>query len=108
MNSFQKTVVTIAIIILILCLTFSAIGLHNKKKKTAFPPIQSTCPDYWTEESSEKCVPGANFPVHVLSDRCRETRPLIGKNKAAIRAAASWADGCGITWDGVTNRTFGK
>ncbi len=38
MNSFQKTVVTIAIIILILCLTFSAIGLHNKKKKNGFPP----------------------------------------------------------------------
>lgn len=99
MNNFQQTVVIIAIIILILCLAFSAISLHNHKKKAAFPPITATCPDYWVEDDNGVCVPGATFPKANLSAGCK-TLNSKGMNKCQ---KYRWASGCNLTWDGISN-----
>jgi len=56
MDLFYIIVSTIAIIILILLLTFIGIKMSNKSSSSgskAFPPTATTCPDYWTIASDD-------------------------------------------------------
>ena len=101
MNGFQQTVVIIAIIILILCLPFSAIALHNHQKKVAYPPIVASCPDYWIEDENGTCTPGPNFPNANLQESCKS---LNSKNMSKCDKHR-WAKGCDLTWDGISNNT---
>jgi len=91
MDSFQKTVVIIAVIILIICLILIGIALHNHNAKAAFPPVVSTCPDYWTVDSSGNCNQpsgGKCPPMPTTKSKCRKK---------------IWAEKCNISWDGITN-----
>ena len=45
--SFQHTVLTIAIVILIICLIILAIMMWNEKGDLVFPPEIGNCPDYF-------------------------------------------------------------
>ena len=47
MNSFNKIVLTISIIVLITCLVILGIFLAKSLFDRSYPPIVSTCPDYW-------------------------------------------------------------
>ena len=44
---FQKTVATIAIIILIITLCVIGIALYRAKYHSTYPPVIANCPDYW-------------------------------------------------------------
>jgi hypothetical protein len=46
---FQKWVVLIAIILLVVSLILIALVLVNSKKSQPWPPVMSNCPDYWTD-----------------------------------------------------------
>jgi hypothetical protein len=57
MDSFQLTVLGIAVIILIVILSFIGITLANNNKSVVFPPVANSCPDYWTVSSDgTKCI----------------------------------------------------
>jgi hypothetical protein len=57
MDSFQLTVLGIAVIVLIVILTFIGIALAKNDKSVVFPPVANTCPDYWTVSSDgTKCT----------------------------------------------------
>lgn len=55
--NFYSIVLTIAIILLILVLTYVGIIMQNAKHtgKVVFPPVESKCPDYW-EYTGNSCV----------------------------------------------------
>lgn len=54
MDSFYIIVLSIAVILLIIILTYIGIAMTNKKGKTAvFPPQQSVCPDYWESDMTD-------------------------------------------------------
>jgi len=55
--NFYGIVLTIAIILLILILTYVGIVMQNSKTsgKVVFPPVESKCPDYW-EYTGNSCV----------------------------------------------------
>lgn len=93
MDSFQKTVVTIAVIILIICLILIGIALHNHNAKAAFPPVVSTCPDYWIVDGDGNCNPPSG------GSGCSQSMPKT-KNKCRLQ---KWANHCHLTWDGITN-----
>ena len=103
MNSFQKIVIIIATVILIICLILIGISLHNKNGSAIFPPVVASCPDYWTVKG-KKCSVG-KFPIstncHIKEidvitadstrrEKCRAQRKIKNSN-------------CDITWDGITN-----
>ena len=101
MNSFQKIVVIIATVILIICLILIGISLYNKNGSAVFPPVVASCPDYWTV-SGKECHVGSVPPnCHIKKidaitadstkrDKCK-TLHNIRKHH------------CDITWDGITN-----
>lgn len=100
MNGFQKTVLTIAIVILILSLIVLGVLIYNSRNSDAFPPEVGNCPDYFElkeNNGKEMC-----FNVHGLgsgdSANCTWFEPTMD-----IKAQKEFAKACGLTWDGVTN-----
>lgn len=63
MDSFYLTVASIAVIILILMLTYVGVLLYYTKASDVFPPMRNQCPDYWELTDSGKC----RFPKAVAS-----------------------------------------
>ena len=50
---------TVAIVLLVLCLIFIGVSLYNSKYNTQFPPVVADCPDYWldmSEGDGSRCV----------------------------------------------------
>ena len=45
--SFQRNVLTVAIVLFILLLLLIAVMMNNAKNNQAYPPELSACPDYW-------------------------------------------------------------
>ena len=96
---FQSLVIVIAIILLIASLTFIGYALYSNKSDQQFPPVQATCPDYWTSHNG-KCVNSHNLgqcpgPVNFNTPHYQGDQGPCNKSK--------WAKSCNVTWDGITN-----
>jgi hypothetical protein len=123
MDIFYIIVLSIAIILLILLLTYIGIQMNSAGTKTApYPPTKSTCPDYWTIDSDGKCnVPttGRNTSSKTLttantkgytptSNGSPATIDFSNKDwssgsGSALCGQKLWANTNGIMWDGVSN-----
>ena len=106
MEQFQITVLTIATIILILCLIIIGITLYRSKYSDIFPPVLGNCPDYWLDESkgdSSNCVNVKNLG----NDGCEKRIDFSKKggygSTNGLCRKKNWAKSCNITWDGITN-----
>jgi len=121
MDIFYVIVPSIAIIILILILTYIGIQMVNKKSasgKNEFPPQYATCPDYWQLNNEGKCVMpttgSRNSVTGTLSASntpgYNSTEGIIDFNNSGWSATGSsickqkmWANSNNVTWDGVSN-----
>ena len=114
MASFQSIVVVIAIILLIICLIFIGLSLVKSKNSSQWPPIVGECPDYWTDTSGNgancvnikklgTCTTGGNgvSPSDSIMAMNFTVAPYIGS--VGTCAKYTWANRCGITWDGITS-----
>lgn len=100
MDTFQKSVLIIALVVLIALLISVGILLNKHSKNTSWPPIQNTCPDYWTEGDDGVCTADglnkgidSNGTVVISTDGVSDIR--CEKRK--------WAIDNGIMWSGVSN-----
>ena len=107
--TFQKIVLIIAIILLIITLVVIGYSLTKAKAESQWPPIVGDCPDYWIDVSGNgsacvnvqslgKCnIPTAgaqnpkNFSVGAYN----------GSN--SMCAKYTWSKNCDVTWDGITS-----
>jgi hypothetical protein len=101
--TFQSTVMTVAIIFLIVSLCFIGLALYNQKYKSEFPPVIPNCPDYW-DMSGNMCISHPKVGDRVSSctapmDFTLPTWAGAGGKCAKYR----WAKQCNLTWDGITN-----
>lgn len=114
MASFQKIVVIIAIVLLIICLVLIGMALSKTKNGSQWPPIIGECPDYWVDISGngENCVNVRKLGTCTTGGNGVSTSdsvmamnftvaPYIGSNSKC--AKYTWANRCGITWDGITS-----
>ena len=106
--SFQKIVLYVAVVILIIALIFIAISLYSSNSNL-YPPVASKCPDYWNASGNDDNVTCNNIkglgdsggncggPIKPQSDfpETNEVSSFCQKFK--------WADGCNLTWNGITN-----
>lgn len=126
---FYTIVLTIAVVLLILILTFVGIKMSNSKynnqTNVSFPPVKSSCPDYWTADGSY-----CNIPVYGKTNTGRiydtnrnntlspsSTYGYVVDNnyidfnnsmwgsmgKTAICQQKDWTGKYNIVWDGVSN-----
>lgn len=112
MGPFQKIVITIVVIGLLVCFLLIGYSLHNTKKNQSWPPTVSQCPDYWVDLSGNSdiclnikdlgtCNAGLNKGLegkHTEMDFSDSTYQGSNGNCAKFQ----WANQCGVSWDGIT------
>lgn len=115
--TFQKVVMVVALILLVICLILIGIALYRHRFKEKYPPVVGTCPDYWEDVSKPKdrgvtCKNTLGLGSNQGASGCpgkggTQEFSSIGywHGKSGICNKAKWAKSCGLTWDGVTNST---
>ena len=108
MESFQKTVLVIATIILIISLILIGMAFNYAKNKN-WPPSVPKCPDYWIADGSGNdatCInmkdlgtcPASNGTKHLVMNFNKA--PYNGTDE--LCAKYTWAKNCSLAWDGIT------
>jgi hypothetical protein len=122
MDIFYVIVPSIAIILLILMLTYIGIKMTHNKVATAsnaYPPQKSSCPDYWqVNQTNGYCmVPGNGKKNKGTLTNYAGVKGYDGATNSVNFTNAAWATSggsitCGIkswcdtnniAWDGVSN-----
>ena len=117
MNGFQKTVLTVAIIILIISLVVIGVVLKKSIESQAWPPILGVCPDYWVDlgKDGSRCynpqkIGSCNIPtesdkntMNFAIDVFTGTDGACNKKKWASKCSAGSSNNLGpVSWDGIT------
>lgn len=109
MEAFQKIVLFGAIIVLIIALVFIGISLAHSKDKQKWPPMTPECPDYWTIDGSGNnatCINMKDLGTCKPQSGDKHLRmnfnlpAFTGSNE--LCAKYTWAQKCGVSWDGIT------
>lgn len=105
---FQKSVATVAIIILIITLCIIGISLYRTKYNSKYPPVIANCPDYWDASGNLDisnnfvCVNSMNLGSSTCSNTMNfSTSSWQGDNSLCQKY--KWAKSCNLTWDGITD-----
>ena len=108
--NFQSIVLTIAVVLLIICMILIGIALAKSKNTQQWPPLIGDCPDYWVDMSNNgaQCVNikdlgtcNGSVPAGQHLQMDFTVPPYIGQT--GLCSKYKWATGCGITWDGITS-----
>ena len=99
--TFQKIVLIIALVLLILSLVIIGVLIKSAATTAKFPPETSTCPDYFKVQHQNGSIHCTN-PLGLGSCASGLT-PVVGNDLDSRVQNCKLARGCGITWDGITN-----
>ena len=129
MEQFYVIVITIAIVLLILALTYIGVFLiGDDTAKVTFPPHSNQCPDYWEVNGDGSCeiqknginlgtksddsertyadkdefVPASGDGNQFVTDDDSNPRS-IDFTAGSICDKKQWANRFEVAWDGVTN-----
>ena len=97
MGPFQKIVILLFILLLILILFIVGFTLSSKQNKT-WPPVVADCPDYWLDANGD----GSKGQDVKRLGTCYTDMDFT-KDLPTVCNKYTWAKGCGVTWDGITN-----
>ena len=107
--NFQKSVMMVAIVLLVICLIMIGMAMYNNKYDSDFPPIIADCPDYWIERPSDIHDQNVCYNVKNLGrSECEKPKDFSGSLWTGSQGTCNkyrWAKSCDLTWDGVTNKT---
>ena len=105
--NFQRIILIIAVILLILCLILIGMVLVNSKSTQQWPPMVGDCPDYWVDLSGNgaNCVNVKNLGSCNFDNTKPQTMDFTqsaftGSN--GLCAKYKWANSCQLSWDGIT------
>ena len=108
MEGFQKTVLIIAVIVLIITLVVMGIVLASSSKGN-WPPLVPVCPDWWIADGSGNNSTCINVKdLGSCSAESGEKHLNMNFNKPIFTgdngtcAKYQWADKCNVSWDGIT------
>ena len=107
MAGFQKIVLIIALIILIITLVVMGFILRSNSRGT-WPPLVPVCPDWWIADGSgnnSTCINVKDLGVCPAQSGKHQTMDFnkdmfTGDNGTC--AKYTWANKCKVTWDGIT------
>ena len=102
--NFYKTVCIVALVVLVVSLALIGSAMASSSKNMEFPPNISKCPDNYDEygefcRNASNTISGCNEKSFADSSY---NMPGIGPTSGAC-AKKTWAKGCGVDWDGLTN-----
>jgi hypothetical protein len=107
--AFQKTVLIIATVLLIVILVVIGIVLSKSSETDNWPPIVGDCPDFWVDMSGngEACFNSQSLGTCNLPSKDKQNTknfneaPFNGENEECSKY--KWANTCKVTWDGITS-----
>lgn len=120
MDSFYVIVLTVALFLLIVILTYIGIQMTNRSSNVSvYPPSAQPCPDYWLQ-SLDPTKPGCIIPpvgqTNTSGTLGKDNTPGFNNNvvnfsdpKWSNNGATStcyqkdWANKNSIQWDGISN-----
>ena len=75
------------------------------EEKTIFPPWPSKCPDYWTNESGNKCKNVKKLGKCQTSDNknVMDFNSHIFTGSKGQYYKCNWAKQCQVPWEGIDN-----
>jgi hypothetical protein len=131
MEWFHIIVLTVALVILILLLTFIGLLMSNQKNNLSYPPTYNTCPDYWsistdgsnciipsyssnlnigllysgptTLNSSVSTTPGFTSITDANNNVINQINFNNSKWQGSVCNQKIWAVNNNIVWDGISN-----
>lgn len=125
MDSFQIIVLAIATFILILILTIIGVMLTKYKNKVTYPPVATTCPDYWKVASDgiscaipdstavnagtlyksdgTLAISSSTYGYDASKNAIDFTNGGWSTSKSALCEQKDWTGTYNIIWDGVSN-----
>jgi hypothetical protein len=114
--SFQTSVLSISIVVLIFFLIVISLSLYKSKSNSVFPPVVAQCPDYWTAktnasgkticENTQNLGNGTKCPLIKNTASKIATIDLEQPSWTSLTGncnKSKWAKSCDLTWDGITN-----
>jgi len=108
MRGFQKIVLFSAIIVLIIALIIIGITLSYGQKQQ-WPPVITSCPDYWTLDGSGNNTTCINVKdLGTCSATGNDKHLVMDFNTSVFTGSQGtcnkykWANNCGVSWDGIT------
>jgi hypothetical protein len=110
-TKFNKTVLMVASILLILGLIIIGIIIVRSLGEEVFPPVVTDCPDYWSvtyNAANEVICKNNQINSGYAKDTCRNyptSRFSVNGTSEADKLCekSKWAKDCNIHWDGITN-----
>lgn len=125
MDNFYTIVIFVAVVALILVLTYVGIIMSYGEGTTAYPPQSTTCPDHWVIDEEKNCIipksadknTGTMYVNGLLSDPVKENTPGINEDNTVINfshedwkasgreicAKKDWSNKHGVVWDSISN-----
>jgi hypothetical protein len=98
---FYKSFFLLNAVALIILLAFMAVILTNRTKSQTFPATLSNCPDFYSVTPQNECI----MEQSVYSSRSPECTSMY-PGTLSFSDKKSWASGCGVAWDGITNSSI--
>lgn len=88
MTDFQNTVMTIATVILIICLIVVGVMIWNARHHVAWPPVVPECPNNYVGDSQGKCKAIAKQSPSQIPAVCGSGQGAVSCSSPAARNAA--------------------
>ena len=106
LSFFNSIVLQIAVILLIITLIFVGFIINNsiRGSSVTFPPVTGICPDYWSAEDmsgTTMCI--NNIKIGNANNISSSCDRFNTNTMATTCDKYSFANSCGLTWDGITN-----
>jgi hypothetical protein len=102
LGDFQKTVIFLASLILMILLVVLGISMSYSKASISWPPTVGNCPDYWIDTNGD----GSNC-VNTLNLGNSGTPNTMNFNTASFKGSNGncrknkWANHASVSWDGI-------
>lgn len=106
-GGFQKTVIGIASLILIVMLVLLGISMGYSSLKTPWPPSIGNCPDYWIDTNGDgsNCVNTLNLGNQGTPNSMNfNTNTFTGSGGNCSKY--QWSNNTGLSWDGITYGSY--
>jgi hypothetical protein len=123
MEQFYIITITVAVVLLILILTYIGVYVMGGSDNTPYPPESLQCPDYWEKSGADCKIPGAsttnagtrdnsgdleNTPsgVPYISDSILSGDDASWQTSDGLSAKCAkkiWANNNNVVWDGISN-----
>jgi|TARA_B110001450_G_scaffold252195_1_gene273483 hypothetical protein len=101
--NFQKIVLVISIILLIVAMGFIATAIINQNHIVDFPPVISECPDYWSHNVEQnKCINDRELGEYIDNQKLNEFG-INDSNYATMCSKKNMMENYKLSWDGITN-----